>query len=97
MSNFTFLTKEQCLGNDKLDILEKRGTRAVITDFSILLGGYVSDDYQLSMDIIHKKQYRKICKKDWKEHVQHEVVVYQEQAIAIQQIQENIMLMDKNF
>ena len=43
MSNFTFLTEEQCFGNDKLDILEKRGTQAAITDFSILLGGWVSD------------------------------------------------------
>lgn len=32
MSNFTFLTEEQCFGNDKLDILKKRGTKAAITD-----------------------------------------------------------------
>ena len=44
MSNFTFLTEEQCFGNDKLDILEKRGTQAAITDFSVLLGGWVSDN-----------------------------------------------------
>ena len=43
MSKLTFLTQEQCFTSDKLDILEKRGTRAAITDFSILLGGYVSD------------------------------------------------------
>ena len=43
MSNLTFLTEEQCFGNDKLDILEKRGIKAAITDFSILLGGLVSD------------------------------------------------------
>ena len=43
MSNFTFLTEEQRFGNDKLDILEKRGTQAAITDFSVLLGGWVSD------------------------------------------------------
>ena len=42
MSDFTFLTKEQYFGDDKLDILEKRGTKAAITDFSILLGAYVS-------------------------------------------------------
>lgn len=41
MSDFTFLTPEQCFGNDKLDILKKRGTGAAITDFSILLGGLV--------------------------------------------------------
>ena len=42
MSDFTFLTEEQYFGDDKLDILEKRGTKAAITDFSILLGAYVS-------------------------------------------------------
>ena len=45
MSNFTFLSKEQCLGKEKLDILEKRGIKATITDFSILLGGYASGIY----------------------------------------------------
>ena len=44
MSGFTFLTKEQCFESDKLDILEKRGTKAAITDFSILLGGWVDID-----------------------------------------------------
>ena len=44
MSDFTFLTEEQCFGNDKLDVLKKRGTRAAITDFSILLGGFDYDD-----------------------------------------------------
>ena len=43
MSNFTFLTEEQCFCNDKLDILEKRGTQAAITDFSVLLGGWFSN------------------------------------------------------
>ena len=41
MSNLTFLTQEQCFGSEKLDILQKRGTKAAITDFSILLGGWV--------------------------------------------------------
>ena len=40
MSALTLLTQEQCFGKDKLDILEKRGTEAAITDFSILLGGF---------------------------------------------------------
>ena len=42
MSNLTFLTKEQCFGREQLDILKKRGNQAVITDFSIILGGYYS-------------------------------------------------------
>ena len=41
MSNFTFLTEEQCFGSDKLDIFEKRGIKAAVTDFSMLLGGTV--------------------------------------------------------
>ena len=45
MSNFTFLTQEQCFGDDKLDVLKKRGTKAVITDFSVLLGGMVSSEH----------------------------------------------------
>ena len=49
MSDFTFLTKEQCFGKEKLDIFEKRGTQAAITDFSILLGGWVSN-YRISND-----------------------------------------------
>ena len=49
MSDFTFLTEEQYFGDDKLDILEKRGTKAAITDFSILLGAYVFD-YHIDND-----------------------------------------------
>ena len=49
MSNFTFLTEEQCFGNDKLDILKKRGTQAAITDFSILLGACACD-YHIDND-----------------------------------------------
>ena len=50
MSDLTFLTVEQYLGSDKLDILEKRGTKAAITDFSILLGAYVSDNNHIDND-----------------------------------------------
>ena len=42
MNNFTFLTQEQFFEDDKLDIFKKRGTKAAVTDFSILLGAYVS-------------------------------------------------------
>ena len=42
MSNLTFLTVEQCFGDEQLDILKKRGTKAAITDFAIALGGFVS-------------------------------------------------------
>lgn len=43
MSEFTFLTKEQVFaGKKKLDIIKEYGSKCAITDFSILLGGYVS-------------------------------------------------------
>ena len=54
MSDFTFLTREQCEGDTELDVLKKRGTNAAITDFSILSGGeiitrsYVSNDSSLA-------------------------------------------------
>ena len=44
MNNFTFLTDEQLFGNNQLDIISRYGTKCAITDFSILLGGYVSLD-----------------------------------------------------
>ena len=44
MSNLTFLTREQCFESEKLDILRKRGTKAAITDFSILLGGWADSN-----------------------------------------------------
>lgn len=45
--NITFLTEEQIFGRNKLDIINKRGTKAAMTDFSILLGGFVSDNYHI--------------------------------------------------
>ena len=42
MSDFTFLTEEQIWGSNQIDVMNKRGTKAVITDFSILLGVYIS-------------------------------------------------------
>lgn len=51
MSNLTFLTREQCFESEKLDILQKRGTKAAITDFSILLGGWAdSNKYYWHID-----------------------------------------------
>lgn len=46
MSKFTFLEKKQYF-NDKIDIISLRGNKAVITDFSILLGGVVLDTHHL--------------------------------------------------
>lgn len=47
MSNFTFLTREQIMLSEQLDIIRKYGSRCAITDFSILLGGYVSPRYSV--------------------------------------------------
>ena len=55
MSNFTFLTQEQCFGRDKLDILKKRGTKAAITDFSVLLGGRLSSEHVKNDSFLEKR------------------------------------------
>lgn len=59
MNNFTFLTMEQIFGNKQLDIISRYGTRCAITDFSILLGGYVSSDYYTS------EGYTRIDRTSW--------------------------------
>ena len=55
MINFTFLTQEQCFGRDKLDILKKRGTKAAITDFSVLLGGRLSSEHVKNDSFLEKR------------------------------------------
>ena len=45
MSNYTFPTKEQFFDDEEmLEVIRKRGREAEMTDFSILLGGWVNDD-----------------------------------------------------
>ena len=44
MLDFTFLDKEQIFGENRLEIFKEYGTKAAITDFSILLGVRVEDD-----------------------------------------------------
>ena len=48
MSDFTFLTEEQIFGEDRLKIFNGYGTAAEMTDFAILLGGFVADNYYTS-------------------------------------------------
>ena len=50
MSDFTILTQGQFFDSDKVDIIRKRGTKAAITDFSVLLGGEVSKNYYVDND-----------------------------------------------
>jgi len=42
LNDVTFLRKDQIVGQNRLNIFKKYGTRAAITDFAILLGGSVS-------------------------------------------------------
>ena len=49
MSDLTFLTAEQCFGENQLDIFKKRGNTAALTDFAILLGAFVSK-YRINND-----------------------------------------------
>ena len=48
MADLTLLEKRQVLGNNQLDILKKYDARSAITDFAILLGGYISSGYYTS-------------------------------------------------
>ena len=41
MMDVTFLSEEQIFGPDRLEIFEKYGTKSAMTDFAIILGGYV--------------------------------------------------------
>ena len=45
MLDFSFLDIEQIFGGNRLEIFKGYGTKAAITDFSILLGGYVNNDH----------------------------------------------------
>lgn len=42
--DFTLLTEEQIFGDKQIDVLKKFGTKCAISDFAILLGGYVNSD-----------------------------------------------------
>lgn len=48
MSSLTFLDESHIKGANQLDIFKKYGTKCAITDFSILLGGYVTSAYHTS-------------------------------------------------
>jgi hypothetical protein len=48
--NFTLPSLEQTFGEEALDVFKKIGTKCAVTDFAILLGAYVIDDYYVSDD-----------------------------------------------
>ncbi len=48
MLDFTFLEQNEIFGDKQLDIFKQYGTKCAITDFAILLGGYVANDIYTS-------------------------------------------------
>ena len=49
-NEFTLLSDEQTFGSRKIDVIEQLGGKCAISDFAILLGAYVSDDYHVDDD-----------------------------------------------
>ena len=49
-NEFTLLSDEQTFGSRKIDVIERLGGKCAISDFAILLGAYVSDDYHVDDD-----------------------------------------------
>lgn len=54
MNEFTLLEVEQLIGRNKLNIIEKRGTKAVATDFAVLCGCCARRIYSSPMDYNYK-------------------------------------------
>ena len=49
-NEFTLLSDEQTFGGRKIDVIERLGGKCAISDFAILLGAYVSDEYHVDDD-----------------------------------------------
>ena len=49
-NEFTLLSDEQTFGSCKIDVIERLGEKCAISDFAILLGAYVNDDYHVDGD-----------------------------------------------
>ncbi len=47
---FTLLSEEEIFGSRKIDVIERLGGKCAITDFAILLGASVSDEYHVFDD-----------------------------------------------
>ena len=45
MMDYSVLSDDQVFGNNQLEIMSQYGSKCAITDFAILLGGYVSPNY----------------------------------------------------
>ncbi len=66
--HFTFLSGEQVFGDKALDIIKRYGTKAAITDFSILLGGYASGDFYTNEGNTGKDRTGYYCTKSADKH-----------------------------
>lgn len=60
MANFKLLDIDKIIGENKSTIFKKYGTEAAITDFAILLGGYVSNN-----EVVYNKKSRKLMSSPW--------------------------------
>ena len=49
-NEFTLLSDEQTFGSQQIDVIDKMGGMCAISDFAIILGAYVSDDYHVDGD-----------------------------------------------
>ena len=67
MNNFTILAKNQTTGDSQLDILSKYGTMCAATDFTILLGGNVLQNFYINKRkiLINKRQILKDRTGNW--------------------------------
>jgi hypothetical protein len=61
MSNFTFLTSEQVIEDGQLNILKKYGLECTITDFAILLGGFVPEMWMKEISNYAERQENYGC------------------------------------
>ena len=70
MSKFTFLTEEQVFSDKQLDIYKKYGTKAAITDISILLGSYVSSNVYTNEENTLKNKEKYLKQENLKKNIQ---------------------------
>lgn len=67
MNDFTFLTKDQIFGSNQIEVIKKRGTKAAISDFSVMLGGQLSDSHVASDSSLKGRTGNYWTKSDYEE------------------------------
>ena len=76
MSKFTFLTEEQVFSDKQLDIYKKYGTKAAITDISILLGSYVSSNVYTSEEKTLKNKEKTFEAREFEKKYTSKIINY---------------------